>query len=162
MTPRFRDMADPSVVLALSFGLGLVPWAPGTFGAAGAFLIYFAIWPLPWLWQLALTLGLLLLGCVASARTAARYAVEDHPAIVWDETVGMLMVLVLTPATPLCWVLGFLAFRTLDIRKPWPIHLVESRLRGGTAVMLDDAVAALGAAGLVWLAALLLARFVTG
>lgn len=154
-------MANPAIALAMSFGLGLIPWAPGTFGAAGAFVIFAAIWHLPWLWQLALTLALLLLGCVASGRMAAHYDVEDHPAIVWDETTGMLTVLVLTPATPLSWVLGFLAFRTLDIRKPWPIHLVESRVRGGAGVMLDDAVAGLGAAGLVWIGHLLLAPLVT-
>ena len=32
---EFGRMRDPAVALALSFGLGLVPWMPGTFGAAG-------------------------------------------------------------------------------------------------------------------------------
>ncbi|WP_421693110.1 phosphatidylglycerophosphatase A [Aestuariivirga sp.] len=152
MKAQFRDMANPAVAVALSFGLGLASWAPGTFGAAGAFLPYFAIWQLGWAWQAILTILLFALGCAVCDRTAAYYKVEDHSAIVWDETIGMLMVLVLSPATPLCWLLGFVAFRVLDIRKPWPIHLVETHLRGGLAVMLDDAAAALGAAGIVWLA----------
>ena len=162
MKARFRDMANPAVAVALSFGLGLAAWAPGTFGAAGAFLIYFAIWQFGWAWQALLTVLLFILGCAACGRTARYYNVEDHPAIVWDETIGMLMVLVLSPATPLCWLLGFVAFRALDIHKPWPIHLAETHLRGGLAVMLDDAAAALAAAGMVWAAYAGLAPFLTG
>lgn len=151
MKARVRDMSDPAVAIALSFGLGLASWAPGTFGAAGAYVIYFAIWHLDFAWQAVVTALLFMLGCAACGRTARRYGVEDHQAIVWDETVGMLMVLVLMPATPAFWLIGFVAFRILDIRKPWPIHLVESHLRGGLAVMLDDALAALAAAGILWI-----------
>ena len=46
-----RHLANPSVLVALSFGLGLAPWMPGTFGAAGAFLLYPLVMQLPWAWQ---------------------------------------------------------------------------------------------------------------
>jgi phosphatidylglycerophosphatase A len=154
-------MARPSVALALSFGLGLVPWMPGTFGAAGAFLLYPLVMQLPWLLQATLALALLALGCLACGRAAAVLGSDDPSAIVWDETVGMLITLVLTPATPLSWLLGFLAFRVLDINKPWLIGRAEEGLAGGTAIMADDALAGVGAAGIVW-AVLGLLQAVTG
>lgn len=158
MKVAFHQMANPWVALALSGGLGLAPWMPGTFGAAGAFLLYPLLMHLPWAVQGATVLALLLLGCFACGRAAAALGGEDPSAIVWDETVGMLITLMLVPATPLAWLLGFLAFRVLDITKPWLIGLAEEKFAGGTAIMADDALAGLAAGGLVWL----VLRLVTG
>ena len=157
----FRHMGSPSVALALSFGLGLAPWMPGTFGAAGAFLLYPLLMTLPWLWQLAVALLLLWLGCVACGRAATALGGEDPSVIVWDETVGMLITLVLTPAGPLSWLVGFIAFRALDINKPWLIGTAERRLRGGMAIMADDALAGVAAAGIVWAVVGITASLVT-
>jgi phosphatidylglycerophosphatase A len=154
-------MADPSVAVALSFGLGLAPWMPGTFGAAGAFLLYPLIMPLSWATQCWLVLLLLVIGCAICGRAARLLGGEDPSAIVWDETVGMLITLVLTPATPLSWVLGFIAFRVFDINKPWLIGTAERRLSGGTAIMADDALAGLAAAGIVWAIVAGIARLTT-
>jgi len=145
-------MAKPSVALALSFGLGLIPWMPGTFGAAGAFLLYPIMMQWPWALQCLLVLLLLWLGCIACGRAARVLGDEDPSVIVWDETVGMLITLVLSPATPLAWLAGFVAFRVLDINKPWIIGLAERRFRGGVAIMADDALAGLAAAGFAWVA----------
>lgn len=143
-------LRQPSTAVALSFGLGLIPWSPGSFGAAGAFAIYFLAAPLPWAWQAVLTLLLFALGCVACGRAAASLGEEDHQAIVWDETVGMLIVLVLAPPTLLSWLASFVLFRFFDIRKPWPISAIDRRIHGGLGVMLDDAAAAIPAAACVW------------
>ena len=79
---------------------------------------------------------------------AGRYLGEhDHPAIVWDEIVGMQITLILVPVTVFNLVAGFLLFRLLDIVKPWPIKWIDRRLAGGLGVMLDDiAAGALAAA----------------
>jgi phosphatidylglycerophosphatase A len=159
---EFSRMSDPAVALALSFGLGLVPWMPGTFGAAGAFLLYPLIMPLPWGLQCLLALLLLWLGCVACGRAAKALGGDDPSVIVWDETVGMLITLVLVPATPLSWLMGFLAFRILDINKPWLIGTAERKLRGGVAIMADDALAGLAAAGVVWVILAIITRLTTG
>lgn len=151
MRPAFKDLLHPATAVALSFGLGLIRFAPGTFGAAGAFVIYALLAPLPWPLQLALAAAAFLLGCVVCGPAARRLGEEDPSAIVWDETAGMLITLVLIPATPFAWALGFLAFRLLDISKPGPIGLAERRLRGGLGIMADDGLAGLGAAALVWL-----------
>ncbi len=159
---EFRHLATPSVALALSFGLGLAPWMPGTFGAAGAFLLYPLLMHLPWIVQCTITLALLLVGCMACGRAASLLGGEDPSAIVWDETVGMLIVLVLTPPTLVSWLAGFLAFRVLDITKPWLIGAAERNFRGGVAIMADDALAGLAAAGMVWALLLALSRLTTG
>ena len=143
-------MGDPAVALALSFGLGLVPWMPGTFGAAGAFLLYPLIMPLPWGLQCLLVMLLLWLGCVACGRAARALGGEDPSVIVWDETVGMLITLVLVPATPMSWLLSFLAFRGLVTNKPWLIGPAERKLRGGVGIMAADALAWLVAGGVGW------------
>lgn len=155
-------MRDPAVALALSFGLGLVPWMPGTFGAAGAFLLYPLIMPLPWSLQCLLVLLLLWLGCAACGRAARALSGEDPSVIVWDETVGMLITLVLVPATPMSWLLSFLAFRVLDINKPWLIGTAERKLRGGVGIMADDALAGLAAGGVVWVILAILTHLTTG
>lgn len=151
LKPVARDLLQPATAIALSFGLGLVRVAPGTFGAAGAFVLYVLILPLPFGWQAALAVAAFGLGCWACGVAARRLGEDDPSAIVWDETAGMLITLVLGPATPLAWVLGFLAFRLLDITKPGPIGMAERRLAGGLGIMADDGLAGLGAAGLVWL-----------
>lgn len=159
---RDRSLADPAVALALSFGLGLVPWMPGTFGAAGAFILYPVLMHAPRLLQCVVVALLFVLGCAACGRAARQLGGEDPSAIVWDETVGMLIVLVLTPATALSWLVGFIAFRVLDITKPWLIGTAEERLSGGLAIMADDALAGLAAAGLTWIAVALWSYLVTG
>ena len=157
----FRDLANPWIALALSFGLGLAPWMPGTFGAVGAFVLYPLLMHLPTLTQCAVALALLALGCVVCGRAASLLGSADPSSIVWDETVGMLIVLIFTPATLLSWIVGFIAFRVLDIKKPLLIGAAERRLRGGLAIMVDDALAGLAAAGIVWIMLAAISRFTT-
>lgn len=152
MSPRLRDLANPSTALALSFGLGLIPLAPGTFGAAGAFPLYWSMEGLPWAWRACAVAMLFLAGCAACGRAEALLGDKDPKAVVWDETCGMLIVLILAPPGWVWWAAGFVAFRGLDILKPWPISWAERSLRGGLAIMLDDALAAAGAAAILRLA----------
>jgi phosphatidylglycerophosphatase A len=81
--------------------------------------------------------------CGISAR---RLGVHDHGGIVLDEVVAMLMVLAVTPEGALWTALAFLAFRFMDIVKPWPIREADHSLRGGLGIMLDDVLAAVYAA----------------
>ena len=81
--------------------------------------------------------------CGESSR---RLGHHDHGGIVWDEIVGMYVVLIVTPMTIWAWILAFGLFRAFDIVKPWPIRDLDHRLGGGLGIMLDDLVAALYAA----------------
>ncbi|MGI9257555.1 MAG: phosphatidylglycerophosphatase A family protein [Gammaproteobacteria bacterium] len=139
-------LRQPVHFLALGFGSGLAPKAPGTAGTLVAM-------PAAWLllgWPLATKLALITLMFVAGVwicgESARRLGVHDHPAIVWDEIVGLLATCVLLPADPRWLPVAFVLFRFFDIAKPWPIRDVDHRLGGGIGIMLDDIVAAAFAA----------------
>jgi phosphatidylglycerophosphatase A len=142
--PNLRFLFNhPSHLIALGFGTGLAPVAPGTFGTLLA---------LPMFWVLSLHLDstafLIVLGCMVVGgiwvceRTGRDLGVEDHKSIVWDETAAFLIVLFFTPGGPLWQAGAFVLFRLFDILKPGPIRIIEARLRGGLGVMADDLAAA--------------------
>jgi phosphatidylglycerophosphatase A len=156
-SPTMRMLLRPDCAIAFGFGLGLLPWMPGTFGALLAL-------PIAWLLQDASVALVLAFAVVATAigigvsESACRFLrVHDHGAIVWDEVCGASITLLMLPAAWPWWIAGFLAFRFFDIVKPWPIGLLDSKLDGGLGVMMDDV-----AAGLIAGALLLLARWVLG
>jgi phosphatidylglycerophosphatase A len=135
-------LSSPAAVLALGGGAGLVPVAPGTAGSLVAFPIFWAIHALPLGGQTGIWLCLSAIGIWACQRAGEALGEADHGAIVWDEVCAMLLVLILAPAS-LGWMLaGFIAFRAFDILKPWPINVVDRKLRNGFGVMADDLIAA--------------------
>ena len=60
------------------------------------------------------------------------------------------MALLLVPPTIAVYAVGFVLFRLFDVVKPWPISLLDRRVKGGLGVMLDDVVAGALAAVLLW------------
>jgi phosphatidylglycerophosphatase A len=137
-TPRFT-FTHPAHAIALGFGAGLSPYAPGTVGTLVA-------WPLGWTLPPALLAAaiapLFLLGIWACSVTGRDLGVGDHRAMVWDEIVAFLLVLAIVPRT-LGWQLAaFVLFRAFDIAKPPPIRALERRYHGGFGVMIDDLLAA--------------------
>lgn len=142
--PTWRFVAaHPAHAIALLAGVGLIRFAPGTFGSLAAVPLH--------LWATAhlgayLHLGVLALlfaiGIWATGRSARDLGVPDHGGIVWDETVAFLLVLFFTPPTALWQALAFALFRLFDIVKPPPIRHYERTLRGGFGVMFDDLLAA--------------------
>jgi phosphatidylglycerophosphatase A len=99
-----------------------------------------------WLWLMIATL----VGIWACDACARQLGVHDHSAIVWDEFVGMWLTLLAAPATLGGAIAAFLLFRLFDILKPWPIRWVDRRVGGGLGIMLDDILAALPAAAILW------------
>ena len=83
-------------------------------------------------------------------RVADDLGVHDHGGIVWDEMVGIWMTLILLPNSWQWWLLGFIVFRVLDILKPWPISLLDRHVGGGLGIMVDDMLAGLIAAALLY------------
>jgi phosphatidylglycerophosphatase A len=148
--PRSRVPAsllrDPGHFIALGGGSGLAPRAPGTFGTLAGLLLY---WPLAGLepaWYFAVCGVLFVAGVPICSRTARALKCHDHPGIVWDECVGILVTLGCGRPGLVTLGLGFLLFRLFDIWKPWPIRLLDARVSGGLGIMLDD-LAAAGYAG---------------
>lgn len=142
-TVRFM-LRDPAHVIALGAGAGLVPGAPGTAGTLLAFPIY---WVLAQYCAATTLLGLIALafalGIWACARTGQALGVADHGAIVWDEIVAFMLVLVfIAPAGYVWQACAFLLFRLFDILKPPPIRYFDRKLKNGFGVMFDDLLAA--------------------
>lgn len=144
-----RLLRDPLHLLAFGFGTGLAPRAPGTFGTLAGVAIYLPMATLAW-WPYLLAVTLMFAaGVWLCGRAARALHTHDHPGIVWDEVVGYLVtMLAAPPGWP--WLLaGFVAFRVLDILKPWPVGLADRRVGGGLGIMLDDLLAGLIGAALL-------------
>ncbi|MEN9314448.1 MAG: Phosphatidylglycerophosphatase [Pseudomonadota bacterium] len=129
--------------IALGFGSGLSPWAPGTIGTLWAW----AAWEVLSGWMsvpvlLWLVAAGFLVGIWACGRTADALGVADHGGIVWDEIVAFWLVLAFAPPGFGAQFAAFLLFRLFDITKPPPIRQIDARVPGGFGVMLDDLLAA--------------------
>ncbi|HXW09913.1 MAG TPA: phosphatidylglycerophosphatase A [Steroidobacteraceae bacterium] len=144
-------LREPVHLLALGFGSGLAPVAPGTFGSLVGLALALLALQAGW-WT---ALGVAVLASVAGVwicgESARRLGVHDHPAIVWDEVAGMMLVMLAAPATWWGAVLAFALFRVFDVWKPWPIREVDHGMRGGAGIMLDDILAALWAVAVLLL-----------
>jgi phosphatidylglycerophosphatase A len=156
-TPWF----DPAVFVATCGGLGRIPFAPGTFGAAlgvaaSVALAASGISPAA---EAAVVIVLNLVGipiCTLAARRLGRG--EDPGAINYDEMASTMLGLLVVPAAtranvsaalPLLAV-AFLLHRAFDVAKPFPCRQLE-HLPEGLGIMADDAGAAL------WMAVILAA-----
>lgn len=145
----------PAHAVALGFGSGLAPWAPGTVGTLWGWLSFWLLDPwlgsLGWGGVIAAALGV---GLWACTRTAQHLRIADPGAIVWDEVVAFWIVLwLLTPASAWDQLLAFALFRWFDAAKPGPVGWADRRykLRAGEAIgwrqgwgiLFDDLVAAM-------------------
>lgn len=80
-----------------------------------------------------------------------RHGVHDHGSIVWDEFIGMWITLMALPTNDWQWVAaGFVIFRILDMWKPWPIRWFDRNVHGGMGIMIDDIVAGVISAGILY------------
>ena len=142
----------PTCLLAFGFGVGLIPIAPGTFGTLVGVLAYCVFAGLALPVYGALVFGLALAGIGLCAAAAKTLQVGDHPGIVWDEIVGLLITMFGVPFSLPAVALGFVCFRVFDILKPWPIGWADRCVGGGLGIMLDDILAGLYAAAVLQIA----------
>lgn len=133
----------PAHFIALGFGAGLAPAAPGTFGTLVAI-------PIALLLRayagdaafIAVIVVLFAVGAWASQVTGRNLGVPDAGCIVIDEVAAFLLVLFFTGTDWTQIALAFLVFRIFDIFKPPPIRQLDAALKNGVGVMLDDLLAA--------------------
>lgn len=140
-----RVWQDPIYFIAFGFGSGLMPIAPGTWGTLAAIPLYVLIAKNSLACYLLLTLTAFFLGIWVSERVTKDLGIHDFSGIVWDEVVGFLLTMVAVPVNIYWMIIGFLLFRLFDIWKPYPIRLIDERVKGGLGIMLDDVLAAIPA-----------------
>jgi phosphatidylglycerophosphatase A len=150
MRPTLRFMlSHPAHWIALGFGSGLSPVAPGTAGTLWAWVAYLVLQH--WLDPLAIggvIAASLVIGWWACTVTAEHMRVLDPGSIVWDEVIAFWIVLWLVmPAGFWGQFMAFVLFRLFDAAKPGPIAWADDLFhgfgwRGGFGIILDDLVAA--------------------
>jgi len=135
---------------ATFFGVGYLPYCPGTWGSLAAVGVYFLLISNPLIY-LVFTVVLLIIGFVVSRKAEEVFGKKDASVIVIDEACALLIILFFIPSTKLCVALTFLAFRFFDIAKIYPLKKIE-KFSGSWGIMLDDLGASLYALGSIWLA----------
>lgn len=145
-------------LIATSFGVGYLPWMPGTWGALLAIVLWlplylFAPFAICFWTTVAATIAYTVAGTWAST-VSEKYWGKDPVAACADETVGQWVSML-----PLCggpevsswWliVVSFVLFRAFDIIKPFGIRQLE-KLPGGIGMMADDIAAGILSALITW------------
>ena len=147
--------------LAQGFGVGLVPFGPGTFGSLVG-LLWFALLLMTgsiWIFLGGAVAGVALSVwlCGVAEKILGQ---TDPPSVVLDEIAALPLCFLSWVAILFCktgslpalgdffsahnWPLAlgvFVAFRLFDITKPWPVRQSQS-LPGGLGVTVDDVLAA--------------------
>jgi phosphatidylglycerophosphatase A len=149
-----------SKVICTAMGLGLIPLAPGTFGALGGFAIGYLIkqygtYPNGYIAMLIVLF--LFLGARCSNNLIHEWG-EDPSRVVIDEVVGMLISMLFLPNNIIILIASFILFRVFDIFKPLFIKKME-HLPSGWGIMMDDVLAGCYANGILQLVLLLQIKF---
>ncbi len=140
-------------LLLTGLGTGYLPIAPGTWGSAGACVVFLAIAFATDGRQICLTGSMLILAAASTLicgllghRAEAHFGKKDPGQVTIDEWAGQAIALCWLPlgTAPWGWVIAagsaFVAFRVFDIVKPPPVRQLE-RLPGGWGIVADDLAA---------------------
>ncbi len=136
-------------------GVGLIPFAPGTWGS-GVGLILAVLCQVHSLIFLAVFLMTLVFGFWATSRMDFSRNADPH-FIVMDEVSGMMLSLLGFPFHGWIFITGFFIFRFFDIVKPFPLRRLE-KIPGYWGILLDD----LGAGIYTWVSLFVLVRYFHG
>jgi phosphatidylglycerophosphatase A len=129
-----------ALAIATVFGVGYIPFAPGTFGSLAGLLLW-CVLPASAAAHLIAIAVVSTVGSWAGGVAERHFKRTDPGQIVIDEVLGMLVTLFMNPVGWTGAAAAFLLFRAADIVKPFPAKRLE-RLHGGVGVMADDAMAA--------------------
>ena len=155
--------------IASFFGVGFLPKAPGTWGSLFALPFAYLLCYLGFPVFVLATIIAFGLGWIATKKMQDLHGIEDPQWIVIDEVVGQWIALMpaayvmSTRDLPFLWpayVVGFIAFRFFDIKKPWLVGWADRR-GDALGVMLDDVIAGVFAAIVVMVSAGLYHGFMT-
>ena len=137
----FPNYNKISHVLATCFGVGSIPFAPGTWGSLFAVLL---------IYNIAFLQEWIILATVLIVAFSWWVCVEvnkeiksDSSEIVIDEFAGMFMTCMFINHDFISLVFAFLFFRFFDIVKPWPISWVDKSIKNGSGILFDDLIAGL-------------------
>jgi phosphatidylglycerophosphatase A len=135
-------MKQLGVLIATFFGVGRIPFAPGTWTSLLVTLIIYFIpsQPLSFTFLALVTAIVFIIGIPAAQTCEKHFQKTDPGQCVIDEVAGQLLCLWFLPHTIGFYGAAFLLFRFFDILKPFPIKASE-RIPHGFGIMVDDILA---------------------
>lgn len=135
------------------FGVGFIPWAPGTFGTIATlpFLYVLGQMGAPFFLFIPFLAVFTFISCFIAEYAQKKYSLHDPGWIVMDEVLGMSVTwLFLQQQSLLHLALAFGLFRFFDIIKFWPASYFDKDVHHGSGTILDDIISGIYA-GLVYL-----------
>ena len=143
---NFPDLKKPYDILASLGGIGLIPFAPGTFGSIFAWIAFILI--SHFVNMLILTIVIIILSIWVCEKVSKDLFEKDHKSIVIDELAGMWVALL-----PVIYfassqnerityaILALVFFRFFDILKPFPVSYFDQKYKNGFGIVFDDIIA---------------------
>ena len=132
-------------MILTGFFLGRIKYMPGTFGTLVGVLIYQLISSNS-LFDNILLLLVLFFSSLLLLNYCYRESIfleKDDKTIVIDEILGYLSFMIFFENNLINVILGFILFRFFDIFKPFPISIIDKKIKNSFGVMIDDIVAGL-------------------
>ena len=143
------------------FGVGYFKYAPGTAASFITCIIYYILWIAEFslhsnkIYLACFLIIILIYSITIIDKLSHLFKKKDPKEIVVDEFVGQCIPLVAFLFKPADFVrlgqhdnkaiifisLAFITFRFFDILKPFPINIIDKKMKNGVGVMLDDIIA---------------------
>tara|TARA_Y100000590_G_C15678768_1_gene998992 strand:- start:1181 stop:1633 length:453 start_codon:yes stop_codon:yes gene_type:complete len=127
------------------FYIGKIKYAPGTFGTLLAVPIFLLIYDFNLITKISIVFLLFLISLFLLSQSYKKQVFKDidDKSIVIDEVIGYLAFIVFFDNTLFVLFSSFLIFRLFDIVKPYPISLIDKKMKNALGVILDDIIAGL-------------------
>ena len=125
------------------FGVGRIPFMPGTWGSLVGLLLVYIISTLAWLVEQFTVVALVVcfLSWVLIFFYEKKSQTHDESSVVIDEIAGIFVCFLGIPIVLPTLVAGFVLFRIFDIAKPFPISWIDQKVPGAIGTLLDDLAA---------------------
>ena len=153
------------------FGIGYSKYASETVASFVTCVIFYSLYSVGYLesrgiYLICIIIIIFFLSILLIDKFSDVFDEKDAKEIVIDEFVGQniplffLLFIPLNTATynkdfMILIVLSFIFFRFFDILKPYPINLIDKKMKNGLGVMLDDVIAGIFSALLIYMVTLI-------
>tara|TARA_Y100000590_G_C14914491_1_gene711374 strand:+ start:33 stop:500 length:468 start_codon:yes stop_codon:yes gene_type:complete len=136
------------IFLSLVF-IGYLKWAPGTIASIFSILIIYVLYHiLNDFTFILIFIFLIFISIILINIFLKKIKKNDPQEIVIDEFLGIYLIFIFYDnynfeKTQITIILIFLLFRFFDILKPFPINIVDKKMKNSIGIILDDLIASI-------------------